>query len=464
MSKIIALAILKTISGFRGTIGGKAGTNLTPVDIVACTAAYGTWINEQHEEASIIVGRDGRISGELVSSLAIQTLRSLGINVIDAGLSTTPSIEMAVQNTTAKGGIIFTASHNPKEWNALKLLNEKGEFISAADGKKILSIEADQSFEFVPVDKLGKYNKTEEVIADHISEILKLKVVDLNLIKSKNFHVVVDCINSTGAISIPPLLDKLNVTYSLINEEISGEFAHNPEPLPAHLVELSDKVVSEKAHLGIAVDPDVDRLAFMSEDGSFFGEEYTLVATADFILSKQKGPTVSNLSSSRALSDITNKHGQEYHAAAVGEVNVVTKMKDVGAVIGGEGNGGVIYPELHYGRDALVGIVFILQLLAEKETSMSSLRKEYNNYEIRKHKINLTPTMDVDNILSELKQKYANEKINTIDGLKIDMDAGWVHLRKSNTEPILRVYSESISAEDADKLAEMIKLDVQNLM
>ena len=333
------MAILKTISGFRGTIGGKSGENLTPLDIVGCSAAYGTWILEQHSNPTIIVGRDGRMSGETVSDLAVQTLRSLGINIIDAGLSTTPSIEMAVQYSDAQGGIIFTASHNPKEWNALKFLNDKGEFISAKDGNRLLEIEAAKDFDFCPVDQIGNYLIGDDIIEDHIDHILALDVLNIDLIRSKSFHVVVDCINSTGAISIPPLLDKLNCTYTLINSEISGEFAHNPEPLPAHLVQLAQKVIEENAHLGIAVDPDVDRLAFMSEDGSFFGEEYTLVAAADFILSKQKGPTVSNLSSSRALSDVTNKHGELYYTSPVGEVNVVAKMKEEKAVIGGEGNG-----------------------------------------------------------------------------------------------------------------------------
>lgn len=457
------MALLKTISGFRGTIGGKPGENLTPVDIIACTAAYGKWILEQHQKATVIVGRDGRKSGAMVSNLAIQTLMALGINILDAGLSTTPSIEVAVPHFKAQGGIIFTASHNPKQWNALKFLNDKGEFISKEDGQRILKIEAANDFEFADVDQVGTYTQVDDVIDIHIDAILKLPVLDLELIKAQKFHVVIDCINSTGAISIPPLLDKLNCTYSLINETINGEFAHNPEPLPAHLTELSKAVLDEKAQLGIAVDPDVDRLAFMSEDGSFFGEEYTLVATADFILGKTPGPTVSNLSSTRSLADITKKHGQSYHASAVGEVNVVNQMKAVNACIGGEGNGGVIYPELHYGRDALVGIAFILQLLAEKSIKLSELKKSYSQYEIRKHKIQLTKDLNVDHILKMLAEKYAHEETNTIDGLKIDMADGWVHLRKSNTEPILRVYSESVSAEEADRLAEMIKNDVKNL-
>lgn len=457
------MALLKTISGFRGTIGGKPGENLTPVDIVGCTAAYGKWILEQHDSATVIVGRDGRKSGAMVSQLAVQTLRAMGINVLDADLSTTPSIEVAVTHYKTQGGIIFTASHNPKQWNALKFLNDKGEFISKADGQRILKIEADRDYVFADVDQVGSYKLVNDVIDLHINQILKLPVLNIDLIKSQNYHIVVDCINSTGAISIPPLLDKLNCSYTLINEKIDGEFAHNPEPLPHHLIDLADAVVKEGAQMGIAVDPDVDRLAFMSEDGSFFGEEYTLVAAADFILSKTPGPTVSNLSSTRSVADVTNKFGQSYHAAAVGEVNVVEKMKAVKACIGGEGNGGVIYPELHYGRDALVGIAFILQLLAERSMSLSEIKKTYNQYEIRKHKIELTDDLDVPKLLKALEEKYAHEQTNTVDGLKIDLAEGWVHLRKSNTEPILRVYSESVSAEAADRLAEMIKTDVKNL-
>jgi len=457
------VALLKTISGFRGTIGGKVGSNLTPLDIISCTAAYGVWLKKQNKHPLVVVGRDGRISGPMVSHLATQTLLSLGIDVLDAGLSTTPSIEMGVKYKHADGGIIFTASHNPKEWNALKFLNHKGEFISKEVGAEILRIESEGDIEFASVGQLGKYTEYEGLINEHIKSILELDIINIELIRNQQFSVVVDCINSTGAISIPLLLEKLGCTFRLINGEMTGEFAHNPEPLPAHLTELADTVISSQVNLGIAVDPDVDRLAFICEDGRFFGEEYTLVAAADFVLSKKSGNTVSNLSSTRALSDITNKYDQSYQASAVGEVNVVNTMKSSNAVIGGEGNGGVIFPALHYGRDALVGIAFMLQLLAERQIKMSELRDSYPNYEIRKHKIELTEDLDVDDLLSKLNIKYANEQINTIDGLKIDMKDGWVHLRKSNTEPILRVYSESHSAEEADRLANMIITDVENL-
>lgn len=457
------MALLKTISGFRGTIGGFAGENLTPIDIINCTAAYGHWLKQRNSKPTVIVGRDGRISGPLVSSLAIQTLLSIGIDVIDAGLSTTPSVEMGVKYTNSDGGIIFTASHNPKQWNALKFLNHEGEFISKEAGQYILSKEAEGNIEFAQVDQIGQYKTIDNLIDLHIASILDLDIIKTDIIAAKNFTIVVDCINSTGAISIPPLLDKLNCKYILINEDINGDFAHNPEPLPSHLTDLSKAVIEHKADLGIAVDPDVDRLAFMCEDGSFFGEEYTLVAAADFVLSKTPGNTVSNLSSTRALADVTSNYDQSYQASAVGEVNVVSTMKASSAVIGGEGNGGVIYPKLHYGRDALVGIVFMLQLMAERAKTATELRREYPDYEIRKHKIELTKDLDVDNLLSKLKEKYSTERINTIDGLKIDMTDGWVHLRKSNTEPILRVYSESHSAEEADRLANMIIKDVELL-
>ncbi len=457
------MALIKTISGFRGTIGGVPTSNLTPLDIVSCTAAFGQWILSCDVPKKVIIGRDGRISGDLVSALSCNTLLALGIDVVDVGLSTTPTVEVMVPKLSAGAGIIFTASHNPKEWNALKFLNHKGEFISAEIGKTILELEAKNEFVFSEVDNMGSYQKYENAIDEHIADILKLEYLDVNKIQESKFHVVVDCINSTGAISIPPLLDKLGCTYELLNGEINGQFAHNPEPLPAHLIELCDKVGRTHAHLGIVVDPDVDRLAFVADHGVFFGEENTLVAVADFVLSKKKGNTVSNLSSTRALSDITKKHGGEYFASAVGEVNVVNKMKESDAVIGGEGNGGVILPDLHYGRDALVGIALFLNLLAERNISCSELLKEYPKYEIRKHKIQLNDQMDLDMIFAKLKEKYAGEQINTVDGLKIDMKNGWVHLRKSNTEPILRVYSESSSAEEADQLAEMIINDVKSL-
>jgi len=457
------LTLIKSISGFRGTIGGKSGNNLTAADIVACTAAYGSWILETGKAAKVIVGRDGRISGNIVSNLAVNTLLSLGIDVVDLGLSTTPTVEMMVPDLSAGGGIIFTASHNPKQWNALKFLNDKGEFISGDEGKRILELEKEAAAIYADVDELGHYSKKEDAIALHIDKILDLDIIDIETIKRKKYTVVVDCINSTGSISIPPLLDKLGCRYILINDDLSGDFAHNPEPLPAHLSGLSQAIKDNGADLGIAVDPDVDRLAFVCEDGSLFGEEYTLVAVADFILSKTPGNTVSNLSSTRALSDVTLKYGKTYYASAVGEVNVVNKMKEVDAVIGGEGNGGVIYPGLHYGRDALVGIAFVLNLLADKDISLSALRKTYKDYEIRKHKIQLSEGMDLKSIFDSLQDKYAKEQLNLEDGLKIDMENGWVHLRKSNTEPILRVYSESTSAEQADQLAEMIINDVKNL-
>jgi len=457
------VGLLKTISGFRGTIGGVPGNNLTPLDIVSCTAAFGQWILSCDVPKKVIIGRDGRISGDLVSSLSSNTLLALGIDVVDLGLSTTPTVELMVPKLSAGAGIIFTASHNPKQWNALKFLNHKGEFISAEVGKTILNLEAQNKFNFCSVDDLGVLSQYENAIDEHIDDILQLDYLDVEKIKQRKFHVIVDCINSTGAISIPPLLDKLACSYTLINAEVSGDFAHNPEPLPAHLTELCTAVANSKADLGIVVDPDVDRLAFVSENGVFFGEENTLVAVADFVLSQKKGNTVSNLSSTRSLSDITKKHGAEYHASAVGEVNVVNKMKATNAVIGGEGNGGVILPDLHYGRDALVGIALFLNLLADRKISCSELHASYPKYEIRKHKIQLADNMDLGMIFSKLQEKYKNEQLNTVDGLKIDMKNGWVHLRKSNTEPILRVYSESNSATEADKLAEMIINDVNSL-
>ena len=458
------MTLIKSISGIRGTIGGKPGTNLTPVDIVECTAGYGLWIKKRHTSPKVIVGRDGRITGKIVSELAVNTLLSMGIDVMDLDLSTTPTVEIAVDKENASGGIIFTASHNPKQWNALKFLNDKGEFISAADGEEILSYISEGKLDFVEVDDIGTLSTDDSYIDQHIDMILDLPYVNAPTIISKSFTVVVDCINSTGAISVPPLLEKLGCTVHLINEEINGEFAHNPEPRPEHLIDLSNKVVEMNADLGISVDPDVDRLAFVSEDGSFFGEEYTLVAVADSILNKKKGNTVSNLSSTRALADVTKKHGGEYTAAAVGEVNVVNAMKASNAVIGGEGNGGVILPDLHYGRDALAGIALMLDLLAESEKSMSELKKGYPEYTIVKDKIQLTPEIDVDHLLNEISKVYSSEKLNTIDGLKIDFAQGWIHMRKSNTEPIIRVYSEAASAVDAQKLADGIKVEIDKIL
>ena len=458
------MTLIKSISGIRGTIGGKPGSNLTPVDIVECSAGYGTWVKKRSSTPKIIVGRDGRITGKLVSELAINTLLAMGIDVVDLDLSTTPTVEIAVAAENASGGIIFTASHNPKQWNALKFLNNKGEFISAKDGEEILNYISDGKLDFVQVDDLGKLTTDDTYIDKHIDLILDLPYVNVSDIRSKNFTVVVDCINSTGAISVPPLLEKLGCTIHLINEEITGEFAHNPEPRPEHLAGLAKKVVEVNADLGISVDPDVDRLAFVSEDGSMFGEEYTLVAVADSILSKKKGNTVSNLSSTRALADVTRGHGGEYTAAAVGEVNVVNAMKSSNAVIGGEGNGGVILPDLHYGRDALAGIALMLDLLAERNTSMSDLKKSYPEYTIVKDKIELTPDIDVDHLLSEIAKVYKNEKLNNVDGLKIDFAEGWIHMRKSNTEPIIRVYSEASTAEEAKKLASGIKAEIDKIL
>ena len=458
------MTLIKSISGIRGTIGGKPGSNLTPVDIVECTAGYGLWIKKRHDSPKVIVGRDGRITGKIVSELAINTLLSMGIDVVDLDLSTTPTVEIAVTKEDASGGIIFTASHNPKQWNALKFLNDKGEFISAQDGEEILNYISEGKLDFVEVDDIGWLSTDDTYIDQHIDMILDLPYVNVPAIKSKSFTVVVDCINSTGAISVPPLLEKLGCTVHLINEEITGEFAHNPEPRPDHLIDLSNKVVEVKADLGISVDPDVDRLAFVSEDGSFFGEEYTLVAVADSILTKKKGNTVSNLSSTRALADVTKKHGGEYTAAAVGEVNVVNAMKASNAVIGGEGNGGVILPDLHYGRDALAGIALMLDLLAESQKSMSELKSGYPEYTIVKDKIQLTPEIDVDHLLNEMSKVYSSEKLNTVDGLKIDFAQGWIHMRKSNTEPIIRVYSEAASAEEAQKLADGIKVEIDKIL
>jgi len=446
------LTLIKSISGIRGTIGGNPGNNLTPIDVVEMTSAFAQWVLENSKNKLVVVGRDGRISGKMVSSLAVNTLIAMGLDVIDVGLSTTPTVEMLVPHKNAGAGIIFTASHNPKQWNALKLLNENGEFISALDGAKVLEYAKSRSFVYVEIDNLGKVLKFDDPFQYHIDKIVELPYLSLDLIKAKKFKVVVDCINSTGAISLPPLLDRLGCEYVLINENLTGEFAHNPEPIPQNLTQLSDAVKQNNCDLGIAVDPDVDRLVFVCEDGSMFSEEYTLVAIADFVLRYKKGPTVSNLSSTRALSDISNSYGQSYFASAVGEVNVVNKMKEVGAPIGGEGNGGVILPDLHYGRDALVGIALMLNLLAEDNISLTALKKKYPNYEIIKTKFNLSPSMNVEELISTVKKKYANEKINEIDGLKIDFEDGWVHLRKSNTEPIIRVIAEAESKEKAESL------------
>jgi len=450
------MAIKKSISGMRGTIGGVPGDNLTPIDIVEMTAAYGQWLLESGSEAKVVVGRDGRISGEIVSALAVNTLLSLGIDVVNLGYSTTPTVEMAVTKHNAGGGIIFTASHNPKEWNALKMLDSKGEFVDQKIGETILSLAEKRAFNFATVDKLGKESTDDTSIDYHIEQILALSYVDAEKIKNRKFKVVVDCINSTGAIALPPLFDKLGCEYILIHADVTGDFSHNPEPVPANLKDLSDKVKEVGADIGIAVDPDVDRLVLVCEDGSMFSEEYTIVAASDFVLKYKKGATVSNLSSTRALADVSKRHGQEYYASAVGEVNVVTKMKAVKAAIGGEGNGGVILPDLHYGRDALAGIVLIMNHLVDEGLTLSALKAKYPKYEIIKYKIDLDKDTDVKKLLNVVKNQYLNESVNEEDGLKIDFSNGWVHLRESNTEPIIRVIAEAKTESEAENLIKPI--------
>ena len=460
------MALIKSISGIRGTIGGKQGDGLTPIDIVKFSLAYGKWIQKTSENKTIIIGRDARISGDMVNRLVIGALMSIGFRVIDLGLSTTPTVEIAVPKENAGGGIILTASHNPKQWNALKLLNHKGEFISDIDGKEVLSIaESIEQIEFNDIDTIGSVEMIDDYIDRHIKDILALPLVDVQSIKSKNFKIVVDAVNSTGGIAVPKLLEALGVTQVVkLYCDPNGDFPHNPEPLPEHLTAIAALIKTEKADLGIVVDPDVDRLALVNEDGSMFGEEYTLVAIADYVLQHKKGNTVSNLSSTRALRDITEKAGGKYYASAVGEVNVVTMMKEKNAVIGGEGNGGIIYPDLHYGRDSLVGIALFLSHLAKFNHKISVLRNTYPNYHISKNKIELSPTIDVDKILEALKLKYSNQEINTIDGVKIEFEKEWVHLRKSNTEPIIRIYSESENEEKANALANMIIKDVKQIV
>ena len=454
------MTLIKSISGIRGTIGGKVGDNLTPLDTVKFASAYGTWLKQELSAQSkeqtklkVVVGRDARISGPMVHNLVVNTLVGLGIDVVDLGLSTTPTVEIAVPMEKADGGIILTASHNPKQWNALKLLNYKGEFLSASDGEKILQIADAENFDFSDVDNLGDISTNDAYMDIHIDEVLNLPLVNVDLVKAAKFKVVVDAVNSSGGIIIPNLLQQMGVEVVKLYCEPNGHFPHNPEPLKEHLTDISNLVVAEKADLGIVVDPDVDRLAFVCEDGEMFGEEYTLVACADFVLSKTSGNTVSNLSSSRALNDVTRKHGGTYEASAVGEVNVVELMKKNSAIIGGEGNGGIIYPELHYGRDSLVGVALFLTHLAEKKIKISELRASYPKYYMSKNKIELTPTIDVDAILVGMIDKYKSEKITTIDGVKIDFPENWVHLRKSNTEPIIRIYTEAQTQVLADKLA-----------
>jgi len=459
------LTLIKSISGIRGTIGGIAGNGLTPIDIVKFTAAYGSWVINRTNIKKIVLGRDARISGEMVNNLVIGTLQGLGIEVIDLGLSTTPTVEIAVPMEKAGGGIILTASHNPKQWNALKLLNDKGEFISDADGKEVLEIAEKSEFEFADVDSLGKVISNDTYLQKHIDIILDLPLVDVEAIKKANFKVAIDCVNSTGGIFVPALLKALGVEtiYELYCEP-NGHFPHNPEPLPENLTEIAKVVQNKKADLGIVVDPDVDRLCFVCEDGEMFGEEYTLVAVADYILKNTPGNAVSNLSSTRALRDVTELAGGEYHASAVGEVNVVNQMKATNAVIGGEGNGGIIYPELHYGRDALVGIALFLTHLAKFGKSISVLRKSYPEYHISKNKITLTPEMDIDALLVKVQEKYKDQPNSTIDGLKIEFDKEWVHLRRSNTEPIIRIYSEAGTETVAESLATKIISDIKEIL
>ena len=459
------MALIKSISGIRGTIGGKTNDNLTPLDVVKFTAAYGSWVMGQTDNRKIIIGRDGRISGEMVSNLVVSTLTGLGLNVTDLGLSTTPTVEMTVKFENAAGGIILTASHNPKEWNALKLLNSKGEFISEKEGKLILQLAEQEDFEFAPVDKMGTVTKDDASMAKHIDAILQNEWVDSKAIKKANFKIVVDAVNSSGATAVPALLKALGVKdVVVINAEVNGEFAHNPEPLPEHLTELSSEVIKQNASLGIAVDPDVDRLCFVCEDGGMFGEEYTLVAVADYVLGRKKGNTVSNLSSTRALKDVTEKHGGEYFPSKVGEVNVVSKMKEVNAVIGGEGNGGIIVPDLHYGRDALIGIALFLTHLALSKKSIRQLRSTYPDYFISKNKIALQNGIDVKDVFEKIKDKYKNQPINTEDGLKIEFDKDWVHLRTSNTEPIIRIYAESNFETTAENIAKRLMQDIGEVM
>ena len=459
------MTLIKSISGIRGTIGGAAGDGLTPVDIVKFTSAFGTWAISKSGIKKIVIGRDARISGSMVNNLVIGTLQGLGIDVIDLGLSTTPTVEIAVPLEQAAGGIILTASHNPKQWNALKLLNSKGEFISDMDGKDVLGIAERGDLKYADVDDLGKVTHDDSYLQKHIDAVLALPLVDVDAITKADFKVVIDCVNSTGGIFIPALLKALGVkTVHELFCEPDGKFPHNPEPLPENLIALSQEVVKKNADLGIAVDPDVDRLCFVNEDGSMFGEEYTLVAVADYVLKNTVGNTVSNLSSTRALRDVTEKAGGEYHAAAVGEVNVVNKMKETNAIIGGEGNGGVIYPESHYGRDALVGIALFLTHLAKSGKTVSALRASYPAYFISKNKITLTPEIDIDALLLKVEEKYKKQPHSTIDGLKIEFDKEWVHLRRSNTEPIIRIYSEGNSETVANNLANKIIADIKEIL
>ena len=461
------MTLIKSISGIRGTIGGTVNEGLTPIDTVKFASAYGTWLKNKNpnKRLKVVIGRDARPSGQMVSDLVCSSLIGLGIDVVNLGLSTTPTVEIAVPMENADGGIILTASHNPKQWNALKLLNEKGEFISGAEGNALLEIAEEASFSFAEVDDLGLVTNDDSYLQKHINAVLALPLVNLEAIKNANFSVVIDAVNSTGGIFIPALLEALGVDkITKLYCEPNGQFPHNPEPLPEHLTDLASKIKETKADIGFTVDPDVDRLAMVCEDGSMFGEEYTLVAVADYVLSHTPGSTVSNLSSTRALRDVTEQRGEKYHASAVGEVNVVNLMKTENAIIGGEGNGGVIYPESHYGRDALVGIALFLSHLAIKNCSASALRDSFPKYCISKNKIQLTPQIDVDLILNKMADKYKNEEVDTTDGVKIYIGKEWVHLRKSNTEPIIRIYSESKSMDDADSLADRFKAEIKALI
>lgn len=462
------MSLIKSISGIRGTIGGKPDENLSPIDVVKFSAAFGTWLLQQNTaNKKVVIGRDGRISGAMVQELASATLIALGLDVVDAGLSTTPTVEMAIQFEKAAGGMIISASHNPKEWNALKLFNHLGEFISAEDGKQVLSIAEKNEFNFASVDKLGNKTFDDTFIQKHIQAIVAYDLVDVQAIKKRKFKIVIDAINSTGAIAVPALLQALGVKDSdivVLNSEVNGKFAHNPEPLPEHLQELCNAVNKHKADIGIAVDPDVDRLSFVCEDGSLFGEEYTLVAVADYVLNNRKGNTVSNMSSTRALKDVTLKHGGNYYPSAVGEVNVVNKMKAVNAVIGGEGNGGVIVPDLHYGRDALIGIALFLSFLAKEKKSVKQLRNTYPDYFISKNKIELGKDFNIQQIFEQITKKYKKYPINTEDGLKIEFENDWVHLRTSNTEPIIRIYAESNFSTTADNIAKKMMQDIREVM
>ena len=460
------MALIKSISGIRGTIGGKVDENLTPLDVVKFTSAFGTWLqnNKNKKDLTLVVGRDARISGSMVNSLVTATLQGLGIHVIDLGLSTTPTVEVMVPELNADGGIILTASHNPKQWNALKLLNEKGEFITGENGTEVLALAESQDFDYAEVDDLGKYETRQDGFDIHIQKILDLPMVDAEAIKEKKFKVVVDAVNSTGGIAIPQLLEELGCEVVKLYCEPNGHFPHNPEPLKEHLGDICELMKTEKADVGIVVDPDVDRLALVDENGELFGEEYTLVAVADYLLRHQKGAAISNLSSSRALRDVARNLGSECFASAVGEVNVVTLMKEKNAVIGGEGNGGIIYPELHYGRDSLVGVALFLTHLAKENKTASELRATYPSYFMGKKKIELTPDIDVDSLLTKMEKEYQTEDISTIDGVKIDFENNWVHLRKSNTEPIIRIYTEAFSQEEADRLGDQMIEKIRSLI